>query len=319
MKTSSVIRLVCWLVIACILVGVLVWGMGQSGFNFSFFPFSCVGREVQNIRHNVLQGDVGAYSESNSYEVPLASIETIDISWVDGSVSVVPYDGATIAFSESSLTGIPEKYALSYAVNGSTLTIQYSVSDINWNTDWWNLSKKLEVLVPKALAGDFKNLRVDAVSASVNVNDISGDKVGLSTVSGSIDATNVTANTLDLETASGSLKTTACTIDSVQANSVSGAIKLEGSFNTVLADAVSGSSSVKSSVCPTRVRMDTVSGACSLAIPESSGFTARYSTVSGGFSCAFPATISNDRATYGDGSADFSFNTVSGSIQIVKN
>ena len=319
MKTSSVIRLVCWLVIACILAGVLVWGMGQSGFNFSFLPFSCVGQGIQNIRHNALQGDVGAYSENNSYEVPLASIKTIDISWVDGSVSVIPYDGATIAFSESSLTGIPEKYALRYAVNGSTLTIQYSASDINWNTDWWNLSKKLEVLVPKALAVDFANLRVDAVSASVNASDITGDKIGLSTVSGSIDAANITADTLELDTTSGSMETTACTISNVQANSVSGAIKLEGSFGSVLTDAVSGSSGIRSTVCPTRVRMNTVSGACSLAIPENSGFTAQYSTVSGGFSCAFPATLSNDRAVYGDGSADFNFNSVSGGIQIAKN
>ncbi|MCE5234664.1 MAG: DUF4097 domain-containing protein [Eubacteriales bacterium] len=321
MKTSAIIRVVCWVVIACVLVGVLVWGIGRgTGFSFNFLPVSCVEHGLKGLNEiGALPGDEGPYSQNNDYSVELGSIDTVNIAWVDGSVRVTPYDGDTIAFSESSVGGIPEKYALRYAVNGSTLTIHYCESGINWNTAWWNLGKKLEVLVPKALADSFFGLEIDAVSSSTYVSGLSGDKMHLVTVSGSVGVESVTANTLEIDTTSGSVSAAACTVDAVQVDSVSGSIRLEGSFRSVSTDSVSASANITSAICPSTVKMNTVSGMSTLIIPENSGFTARHDSVSGGFSCVFPATSSNDKAIYGDGSASFSFNSISGGIRIEKN
>lgn len=320
MKTSAIIRVVCWIIIACALVGVLVWGIGRGGFSFNFLPVSCVGHSLRELREiGALPGDEGPYSQNNDYTVELGSIDTVNIAWVDGSVLVTPYDGDTIAFSESSIRGIPEKYALRYAVSGSTLTIHYCQSGVNWDTDWWDLGKKLEVLVPRSLANSFSRLEIDAVSSNTYVSGLSVGKMHLITVSGGIDVESVTANTLEINTTSGSVSTLGCTVDTVDADSVSGSIRLEGSFGSASTDSVSGSSSIASAVCPSTVKMNTVSGMSTLIIPDNSGFTARHDSVSGGFSCNFPATSSGDKAIYGDGSADFSFNSISGGIKIQKN
>jgi len=41
--------------------------------------------------------------------------------------------------------------------------------------------------------------------------------------------------------------------------------------------------------------------------------------VSGNLSCAFPGTLGNDLVVVGDGSANYRFNSVSGSVKIEKN
>ena len=323
MKTSAIIRIVCWIIIACVLVGVLLWGItkgGGPGFSFNIFPIGCVTRSFNQINgFTPLKGTMGEYSSDNSYEVNLGSIDTILIDWVDGIVRVTPYDGNVIAFSENATGGIPEKYALRYAVDDSTLIIQYCNINISWDNDsWWRDGKTLEVLVPKALAGKISELAIDAVSAEISVSDIRGGKLRFDTVSGTVNADTIEADTLTFDTTSGEIEVNACTADSVKAGTVSGTIRLDGRFNTVSTDTVSGSVSITSSVCPSKVDVDSVSGSSTLVIPENNGFTARYNSVSGGFSCDFPVTTSDNKAVYGDGSAAFTFNSVSGGIRIEK-
>ena len=65
--------------------------------------------------------------------------------------------------------------------------------------------------------------------------------------------------------------------------------------------------------------MDGVSGRITIALPETAGFTAKLDTVSGSLSCAFPGTLGSDLVVVGDGNADYSFDTVSGSVSIDKN
>ncbi len=319
MKTSAIIRIVCWVVIACVLVGVLIWGIQKdTGFSINLLPVGCIGRGLELSGFSALQGDVGAYSTDNNYTVPIGSIDTLNIGWVDGSVRVTPYDGDVIAFHENASGGIPEKYALRYAINGSVLTIQYCAVNISWNNGWWRGGKTLEVLVPKTLADNFSEVEIDAASADIGISDMLVGKLRLDTVSGTVDAGNIEANTLTIDTTSGEIEASACTADSVTVDSVSGGVRLDGRFNKVSANTVSGSVNITSSVCPSEVEVDAISGSSTLMIPENNGFTARYDSVSGGFSCDFPVTASDEKAVYGDGSASFSFDSVSGGIRIEK-
>lgn len=316
MKASLIIKIFCWVVIAAVLLCVLIWGVTGSGIKFGLLPVSCNG--LGSVNFDRLEGDAGAYAPSNAYSVPLGSIENINIDWIGGSVIVKPYDGSEISFTESSPTGIPEKYALRYAVSGSTLTIHYCEASLTqWNT-FNNLTKKLELLVPQSLANTLSVLGIDAVSASVDASDLTSGEVELSTVSGPIRAANINARELELTTVSGSVSTESCAADRVETESVSGAVSLDGSFGEVHCNTVSGSTKVYSGICPAKASFESISGASTLFLPENNGFTARYDTVSGGFSCSFPTTSSNDRAVYGDGSASFSFESVSGSIRIEK-
>lgn len=316
MKTSTIIRIVCWAIVAIFLIGVLAWGISGNAFRLNLPPVPFFG--PSSVSFGRLTGEPGPYSPGNAYGVELGAIKNIDISWVAGSVTVAPYDGDTISFTESSTGGIEEKYALRYACTAETLTIHYCASSLRNTPPWWDLSKKLEVLVPRALADDMVSLSVDTVSASVVVSGLSGERANLESVSGSIEVIETTLQALSLDTTSASLETTDCAIESMQADSVSGAMKLGGAFGDVRTDSVSGSARVISAVCPARVRMSSVSGGSTLLIPENRGFTARYDSVSGGFSCEFPASVSEHSAVYADGSASFRFESVSGGIRIEK-
>ncbi|MEA5060245.1 MAG: DUF4097 family beta strand repeat-containing protein [Candidatus Pelethousia sp.] len=316
MKTSVIIRIICWAVIAIVLLGVLVWGIAGNAFGFQLLPFSFLRRNVLTSSH--LEGKLGTYSSTNAYTLDPSSIKNIDISWVAGSVTVKPYDGDTISFTENCLAGIPEKYALQYGFSDDTLTIHYWGGTMDWVPRWQNFSKSLEVLVPKTLDGDLSLLSVDSVSANINISGLTGERMQFETISGSADITGTAAQDLSFDTTSGSMRASACTAATLQADSTSGSINLEGAFNEIRTDTVSGSVKISSTICPEIVQMDSVSGESTLIIPENKGFTARYESVSGNFSCDFPATVSIHTATYGDGSASFRFDSVSGEIYINK-
>ncbi|MDD6847516.1 MAG: DUF4097 family beta strand repeat-containing protein [Oscillospiraceae bacterium] len=65
------------------------------------------------------------------------------------------------------------------------------------------------------------------------------------------------------------------------------------------------------------IDMESVSGNVNITIPEKiGGFTADYDTVSGDFSTDFSVKTIGNSHTYGDGSAEFDFETVSGDIKI---
>lgn len=150
MKTSLIFRIICWSVIALLLCGVLLWGIEKNGFSFSLSPLFFFRQSSADFGQ--LTGEAGAYSADNAYAVAPGSIKNIRISWVGGAVSIAPYDGDAIAFSESALNTIAESHALRYALSNETLTIHYSAHSAGWNRPWWNFPKKLTVQIPQSLA-----------------------------------------------------------------------------------------------------------------------------------------------------------------------
>ncbi|MEA4970784.1 MAG: DUF4097 family beta strand repeat-containing protein [Candidatus Pelethousia sp.] len=312
MRTSIIIRIICWAALSICLLGLLLWGLAGNGLRALPFSFN-FGRAGQ-VGFGTLEGEAGAYSPSNAYSVDAAGIERIKISWVDGDVTLTPYDGQTISFNETALVEIPEQYALRYALNGSTLTIHYSQGVQLLPS--WHSAKSLEVLVPQALAAELGEVAVDAVSAGVRLSGIKCDRIGVDTTSGSIIIKEAEAERITMDSTSGHLETEGCTVADIEADTVSGAIKLQGAFMEVETDSVSGSVTITSDICPHEVNMDNVSGPATLLIPENQGFTARYDTISGGFRCDFPASILKNAVVYGDGSASFHITSVSGSIRI---
>ncbi len=312
MRTSIIIRIICWAGLSICLLGLLLWGLAGNGLRTMPFAFN-FGRAGQ-VSFGTLEGEAGAYSSSNAYSVDAAGIERIKISWIDGDVTLTPYDGQTISFKETSWVEIPERYALRYALNGSTLTIHYSQS-VQILPSWRN-AKSLEVLIPRTLAAELGEVAVDAVSAGVHLTGIKCDRIGVDTTSGSIIIKEAEAERITMDSTSGHLETEGCTVADIEADTVSGAIKLQGAFTEVETDSVSGSTTITSDICPWEVNIDNVSGPATLLIPENQGFTARYDTVSGGFRCDFPASILKSAVVYGDGSANFHITTISGSIRI---
>jgi DUF4097 and DUF4098 domain-containing protein YvlB len=146
-----------------------------------------------------------------------------------------------------------------------------------------------------------------------------GEESEINTVSGEITCTDVSVNELDLGSTSGTIVCENAKAQQLNLNNVSGSIRAEGEFAEIEAETVSGEVRLSLSTVPSKINVDGVSGSITIALPETAGFTARLDTVSGSISCALPGTIGSDLVVVGDGSADYRFGTVSGSLRIEKN
>jgi len=318
-KTGTVVAIVCWSVVALLLIGILVSAL--TGGWFKGFGF------------NIIDFGTGEYSVMGKYEVDAADVDTIEINWTSGRAEIEPYSGEKITFEESARRELEDQYKLAYELSGSTLKIRYIKSVISWNVP----SKRLAVKVPQELAKKLSGFTVDSTSADVTVTGLTAQKARLHTVSGEADATQCDFGELRLESTSGDLQTENLTVEKAEASSTSGEINLSGRFTEIKANttsgdvranvkgmkyftggSVSGKLEVESDTFPQQVEMSTTSGNVSLTIPEGEGFTANFSSVSGKLRCDFPVVNQGDESIYNNGAVKIKMNTVSGDGHIIK-
>ncbi len=308
-KTSAVIRIVTWSLLAVFLIGILTIGLkGGSFFNFHL-PFT---------------GFNGSFGYANSEEytvgggaVDMEGVQDIELNWNSGNVNITSYDGSQITFDETSQRSLEEDQRMRYLVKNGKLTIQFCAPYRNFG--FWNANipdKTLEMKVPKALAGSLKEFEVSGVSAVIHADGLSAKKLVVDNVSGSSVLTNIQADTLAMDTVSGEIEVSQAAVQSLDFSGVSGDIIFRGEAVRVDTDSVSGKTKIDSSVCPDKVSMSAVSGDLSLTIPDNKGFTAGYDSVSGDFTNDFPGTSKKGKSVYKDGGASFDFDTVSGDIEI---
>lgn len=324
-KTGTIVAIVCWSIVALLLISVLVgsitggfgWGNWFGGFGIGSIDFGG-----------------GTYSVQGKYEVDTKDIEKINIGWIAGKVNVEPYDGDTIAFEEGARRELEDKFKLVYEVNGTTLNIKYMSSLFSWNVP----SKQLDMKVPKELAKTLSDFTIDSTSADVTVTSITAKTGKLHNVSGETLAQNSEFGVLRLESTSGSINTSGVTAGTVNGSSVSGSMDLKGSLSGVdtsttsgeifvssdklesfKGNSVSGDIRVESDTCPKSAEFNTTSGGARLIIPENNGFTATFSSVSGDLHSDFPVITNGNDSVYKDGGARIKMSTVSGDGSISKN
>jgi DUF4097 and DUF4098 domain-containing protein YvlB len=319
MKTTRIITMVCWIIVAVVLIGMAVWFLTGSLFGIP------TGFRFGNFGFNIGIGSfTGPYNEVGTYSVPAGSIDSLDVDWVAGAVTIRPYDGSDIKFTEYAQRALDDKEKLQYDVSGDTLSIRYK------NSDFINImiAKKLEVLVPAELAEGFDKLLLDATSAEAAIDSFTVDTIEIEETSGEVALSNIASGTLRVHSTSGTISVANSTADDMVLDTVSGEIELTnvvtvnvtadttsgeqtmtGSFGKVDAESVSGEIAIRSSTAITDLFCDTVSGGVSVTVPESENLSVSYSTTSGDFSSEIPVLLK-------DGSATLRFNTVSGSISI---
>ena len=305
MKTSAIIRIVIWSIVAVALTGVLLVGLSSGFFEFG----------------GIHLGSTFSYADSEHYliggnSIDKSEISEIEINWVAGEVEVLSYEGSEVVFAEQAGRSLSQEDRMRFLLRDGKLTIQFSAPRTGFRIFSSTPSKRLEVKVPKELAGMLSELEVDAISASVRVQGVSGAKTSIETVSGGIGAADLSGQEIQMETVSGSIKAQNLRASELSTETVSGSTNVTGAFHKAQSNSVSGSVLLESSICPEELEIETVSGAVRVAIPENDGFTARYNTTGGQFACSFPTTGEKKRAVYKDGGAEFSFSTVSGVISI---
>lgn len=289
-KSSLILEIVLWSIVAAILSGFLIHGLIDSTFSWSALPQIHFGSSTNY-----------TYSDSSSYQsgttaLDADKIQNLNIDWIDGSVTLEVGSDDTISLSETCSTDLDEKQNLRYLIKNGTLYIKYCAPMALAKT----LDKKLIITLPQSLASSLKDISVDCTSADLNIQTL-------------------TAESLTLDSTSGKIETTNTTLTQVKVDSTSGNADLSGSFGKVDFDSTSGDLTVKSITNLSSLSADCTSGNITLNLPEDNGFTSSYDTISGDFDCDFPVTTNDSTSVYGDGSGKFSVDSTSGDFCIRKN
>ena len=327
MRAAGIIRIIVGLIIAVLLTAILV--VLLTGNNI-FSNLGWKGGWVNNFVDRVVYTSGGVNEDTNEIivseqaTIPAASIQKIKIDWVSGSVELRVGSGSDITLSESSYRTLTDRQKMRYSVSSDgTLKINFC-DDLDNIFNWFDVdanmpSKSLVVEVPASLASTLKDLNIDVVSADVDLSGVYGEKTEVNSVSGEITCSDVSVNELSLGSTSGALVCENAKAQELNLNNVSGSIRADGEFSEIDVETVSGSVRLGNATVPSSIDVDGVSGSITVALPETAGFTGKLDSVSGSISCDFPGTLGSDLVVVGDGSANYRFSTVSGSLRIEKN
>lgn len=297
---------------------------GRDGFMTKVFGYA-----IENgVEYSFGDDDIGfnnAYASSNSYSVPADGIDKIRVEWINGLVRVQPYEGTDIKLDEMSNVDISEEYALRYKIAEGKLTVRfckkhtwYGVDTSMLNLDEIVKPKELVVSVPRdMLESSELDIQLDGVSDDIYIVGAKLNELNVNGISGSIGIENVSAKEIDLDTVSGLISATYCAADTIKVVSISGDITVDGGFGNAKLDSTSGtvwfrdgSDGIK------ELKIGTVSGDVIMQLPQGAGFNMKVSTVSGDVSSVFGLVKNGSNYVYGDASADFDIDTVSGDITI---
>ena len=220
MSTTKLVTVICWIVVAVVLVGLVVWFLTGSlfGINTGFkltAPIINIGG-FDNL--------AGSYNEVGAYTVNSEGVHSIDLSWVSGDVTVTPYDGSDIKITEYARRELKDNEKLDYNVSGGKLEIQYNHPGITLNM----VSKKLELLVPQSVAKELDLLKVSATSADLHVSDFSVKTLEIHEISGTSDISSITSVATEIYSVSGTVDVENLTASDMSAGTVSGEIRLVG-------------------------------------------------------------------------------------------
>ena len=215
------------------------------------------------------------------------------------------YDGTSADLTAEDLT-LTELDAASTSGHLNLTGIVCEAADLDTTSGGVSYAGQAETIRASATSGD---VRIDQTgsAAGVTAGSTSGDIV----LSGAFD-------TVHASSTSGQVRSEGdFTAVNVEAETTSGGVSLEGSLEEISVETQSGKIVITSSTVLAQVELDTTSGDVVLTIPESSGFSLEFDTVSGTMDCEMPLQIhSGDTYLCGDGAAEFDVETTSGNLEI---
>ena len=315
MNKTKFITIACWIISTAVLVGLVAWfisGIGFAGGRDSWFGAGF---------------GLGYFEERTTQNVPVYDVDSMNIDWTSGRVSISRHHGSDIRITEFSQRELRDGEEFRIDVIDGTIRVNFhSNPGIFRNTP----SKRLEVLIPYAFE-HFDDFHVRTVSGRVNINDINALNINVSTTSGRIEASNLAAETLALNTTSGRIEIYDSNADDMNLRTVSGRIGLtntqaenlysrttsgrhylSGTFNDITARSVSGRIEVISSIVPANLTVNTTSGRIEVMVPnEGEPISVQYSLRSGRFSSDIPVIT-------GVNYAQFQLSSTSGRISIYR-
>ena len=225
----------------------------------------------------------------------------------DGSVSIENIKGRIVvrtwAQPQVRITGTLGKGAEKLEIDGDGRDLSIEVKYPDRRNGWgWNRNEMeptiLEITVPQKASRD-----IESVSAEVDVQQIAGRKLDVSSVSGNIVVTASSPGEASFENVSGNT-TLRITTDNVSAESVSGDINMQGGLSgRVSMETVSGNASLIAKTL-SKLQFSSVSGDADVQAALATNGVVTGETVSGTLRLSLPKTTS----------AQLSIETFSGDI-----
>ena len=159
------------LIVGAILLGVLNGLVGGGEWNLGWTNY-----RYDDSAYKVGEGSIAA-----------PRVETIDLDWIDGNVTVVICQDAYISVTEKAPAELTEKTRLHWNVSedGKTLSIKYRGSSSFFGTNK-DKEKDLILRIPEKLIGQLKTLSINAVSSNVTVSDVLIENINVTTASGNV-------------------------------------------------------------------------------------------------------------------------------------
>ncbi len=295
-RNRHILTIVTWSIVAVLLLILLISGINGSLFKPALGP------------------DSNKYSYDEKDFDP-ESISKIDISWLDGNVKIVGYDGDTIKTSESASRSLSDKNLMECYADGDILVIKYSpAGKFLFSIGKNSFSKALTVKIPRDTAGQIEKLNIDVVSSDINIEGMTAERLYIESTSGEVYICDTEISRLSVDTMSGNLDTENINIsDSANIETVSGRALLKGNIASVSTDTVSGAVEIVSNICPKKIKSDSASGDVDIYIPSDSNFTYKFDKLSGEFENEFINQY-NENGVVGNGDSEFSFDTISGNV-----
>lgn len=253
-----------------------------------------------------------SYSNADKYavgdfEYDVASIRSLSVDWVAGSVTLVESDSDTLKVYEKG-NDLTEDEKLHWAMFGDELVIRYCKSGYVGKL-LVNGKKDLIVEVPKNI-----DIDVDCVSAEISAENITQNEVEFESVSGKISAKNVDCTELKINSVSGSITIQNANSADIRANSVSGDVDLSGvSTDEISVETISGRADLELSKA-NRIELSSVSGKVTVDL-LGVGATVEVETTSGILDLDGATVVGRDYK-FGDGAAKTRISTVSGGIKV---
>ena len=231
-----IITTACWIVTALALAGLASWFLTGTVFGIRAGGES---RNFSSIFHiNTFATLTGPYNVVGTYNEAVSGIDSLNIDWTAGDVTVRPYDGDDIRITEMAQRELRETEHLQLKRSGNTLNISFCGPGTIRNIP----VKKLEVLVPRALSGSFSVFTINTISGPVFVDDINADKCTIKTASGRITLAGITAGTVDVGSISGTIIASSIRADDLKVDSTSGSVSVTDSAAiSYSTDTISGS------------------------------------------------------------------------------
>lgn len=310
-KTTKIILAVLCLLIALMLSIVLMKGLhGELGFlNWSF------GGKIWS--KNIVENVDSVYKDSNTKVATIyEDISNLDIDLVNEAFVVETWNND---YTEVTIiSSYPQEKQPKINFSGSTLSISVPPR----NSFGIHSGDNVTIKLPKTMAEKLTKTDVDIVSGKVNISNTKSTDANVSSVSGSININECDFVALDCDSVSGAIKITTSKIEEVSCESISGKIEIEADIEKNFdISTTSGSQTIKTNTLPLLGGdCESISGSVKIAIPENTGFSLDYESISGSISNEFTGSTmkKSGENVYKNGSVEFDVETVSGKITITK-